>query len=705
MKKIEEKQDFFTKLLIAWLGVFSVLLPLCFCFYTYDSAQIKITLFYIAACGAFFIWLSGLFFRRQNPFTKKNFYTFLPLIIYFLYIAFSYFFKPYRLARLDSFARIIFSGALFCVVAFELDKQAFKTLLKYFFISAWAVFVYGILQFLNLDFLPWKAFFDKRIFSTLANPNLLGSFAVFTAVLAFFSFLNKPRKNLIFLFVLAIINLIFTESKGAWLAFGISLFLGAFGCLYFFSDIYEKHKKKIFLLGLIPCVLAVCFTFNFSFKRSQSVSFRLSTWRASWDMVEASPVTGTGIGSFEIIYPAYKRPEIFYMEKLHNMQSQHAENYYLEQLATLGLIGFGLFLWVLFYVFKQILFKLKIFVKEDREKAFLLAGFALASFSVYIHNFVDVSIYFASTSFFLILFNGIIFNLAFGPFETLSLPQKQQSSAVFKAAAFLILLFICAVFIYIQIVFWKDFFIPSQLSFLALLYVLFFLAISCALLFLLIKILFKVRQIKEALLVLFTAGFFLLFWFQFMSNVYFSRATVLAENSRFEGLIYYTKALKYNPALPMLNYFRGLMFLNRFHLAKTRDKAIGDGKELSDDFERALRDFTRVKNLAPNTALLNYNLGSLYLKYAPTREQEQREYFYFKAQENLEYALLLDPVDENIYFQLANIELARGNVKEAIYYVKEYLKGPSQLTNAEYLKTHSENAKAKQVLKQLEASL
>ena len=149
MENSAKKQDFIKKLLVRWLAAFSFLIPICFCFYTYDSAQVKTTLFYIASCGAFFIWLSGLIYKRQSYITKKNFYTLLPLIIYILYLFSSYFFKPYRLARLDSFAREFFCIPLFLPACFELEEEDFKTLLKYLFRSAWIVFIYGILQIFN----------------------------------------------------------------------------------------------------------------------------------------------------------------------------------------------------------------------------------------------------------------------------------------------------------------------------------------------------------------------------------------------------------------------------------------------------------------------------------------------------------------------------------------------------------------------------
>ena len=71
------------------------------------------------------------------------------------------------------------------------------------------------------------------------------------------------------------------------------------------------------------------------------------------------------------------------------------------------------------------------------------------------------------------------------------------------------------------------------------------------------------------------------------------------------------------------------------------------------------------------------------------------------SKEEVRYALLLDPVNENIYFQLANIELSRGNKDKAVFWIEEYLKGPKEVNNPAFLKFHKENKKANQVLQQL----
>ena len=147
------------------------------------------------------------------------------------------------------------------------------------------------------------------------------------------------------------------------------------------------------------------------------------------------------------------------------------------------------------------------------------------------------------------------------------------------------------------------------------------------------------------------------------------------------------------------------MFTQRFSLIETRDPRSGDGKEISNDFKRALKDYDWVEVVSPNQALLHFNRGSLYLKYAGTLEPMQRNVYYSKAEQDLRRALLLDPVYDNIYYQLANIELSKGNVNKARLWIEKYLQGPTEVENLSYLQQHKENKKAKEVFKQLGGSL
>src|SRR5947207_11613033 len=82
-----------------------------------------------------------------------------------------------------------------------------------------------------------------------------------------------------------------------------------------------------------------------SVDRLDSIRFRICTWVSTWEMAFTHPVLGNGIGSFRILYPGYRRPQIFYIEGKHNTETDHAEDEYCEVLQDEGIVGFGILIW------------------------------------------------------------------------------------------------------------------------------------------------------------------------------------------------------------------------------------------------------------------------------------------------------------------------------------------------------------------------
>ena len=184
-----------------------------------------------------------------------------------------------------------------------------------------------------------------------------------------------------------------------------------------------------------------------------------------------------------------------------------------------------------------------------------------------------------------------------------------------------------------------------------------------------------------------------------------AKATTYAKNIDFKSISFYTKALHYNPFGYMAKQYRAFMLSNRFSLTEKRDPQRGDGKEISNDFKRALEDFNKVEEIEPNQALLHYNRGSLYLKYATTLEPEKREFYYQKAEQDLKRALLLDPVYDNTYFQLANIAIEKRNIAKARAWIETYFKGPEEVKEPACLQTHKQNQQAIKAYAQIGGNL
>ena len=186
LKAEAERESVCGDLITRWLGLAGVLLSSALFLFNQDSAQVKITVFYAAVSGAFAFWLSDIFERRVKVFSSRSLALLFPFALYFLYTVISFFFHPYILARLGSLIRFLAYSALFVTVIFSFNNRRTAEFIKYLLAAAWIVAVYGAVQILDKYLLPgidvfkWTDFFHERIFSTIANPNFLADFCLFS---------------------------------------------------------------------------------------------------------------------------------------------------------------------------------------------------------------------------------------------------------------------------------------------------------------------------------------------------------------------------------------------------------------------------------------------------------------------------------------------------------------------------------------------
>ena len=134
------------------------------------------------------------------------------------------------------------AGIFYLVLRYASTGRRTLFLIKIFMISAGLVAAYGIWQYFfssslqNLEWIDHQAFkhLSRRAFSTLVNPNILGTFLVTTV--AYCEGLFAPLKGgrtrwaLVGIFLLATACLILTFSRGNWVAYFWVLFIfaGAF---------------------------------------------------------------------------------------------------------------------------------------------------------------------------------------------------------------------------------------------------------------------------------------------------------------------------------------------------------------------------------------------------------------------------------------------------------------------------------------------
>lgn len=723
--------SFLDKALSWGLGLLCLLVSVSFYTGTYDTAFVKITLLQTGGLALCALWLCLLAAQKRFPVTRSNVFWLLPFLVYFGWNFFVYAVSPYKAAGFDEFSRYVIYFLLGLCVLDRFTKESARVLTKCIVLAAWISCLYGLLQVADrwlpgADMMPWRGFFGLRVFSTHANPNFFADFVVFSSCVVLAEYLRTRQKRLLILLAAAAVDLFFTESKGAWLGFAASA--------AFFAGVYTncapgavaKYKRFI---NVSACALLLCAAVLagvYAGKRFQSVSFRAYTWAASFAMVQDSPVMGTGVGSFKTIYPAYRKPQIFYIEKMHNNETQHAENEYLEQWATAGTAGLAVFLWLICFVLYAGWRGLKTRADAPDETYWRTLGYMAAFFGICVHGFFDVSIRFVSTGLFFALFAALVVRL--------NMPRQEEPD-VLPAPGNAVLLWaaraaLCAAVLWLA---WHMIACFAQTAGNigakgwggALLKAAAW-AVFCGVTLLgawaYVRAAFLARWARAVFVLLLSVWPVQFVYGFFLSDHYYGIAAEFSRRNLFDGALdYYQKAIEHNPlAFSYRQYrayvLRSVLDLQRSYSPAKGDKAPRAAETLPNDYDRVLRDLDIVRRSAPNHALLYQAYGEFYytsaVMYTKMARQAQlayqREDYEKKAVENMELAkqsfrrsLLTDPVNENTYVHLASIAMMELNAPQAQNWIDAYRRGPAGVTEKEFLKTHEHSARLEQMERRL----
>ncbi len=210
------------------------------------------------------------------------------------------------------------------------------------------------------------------------NKNIFSSYILFFPPIALFlrSFSSSklPRFIADFLFVLIMVVFWLAGSKGGEGAIIIELLIIS---AYFFYKNDKDGIKNLAVLVLASTILyhsAILFSKNNSvilkpeaFSRpiaesiapGGSLDQRLYYWQGTWGIIKDYWLTGTGPSTFNLVAPLYLA---MIEDPLHaadtryggfTMDPSHAHNLYLQFAAELGVIGFGLFLIMIYFIYSK----------------------------------------------------------------------------------------------------------------------------------------------------------------------------------------------------------------------------------------------------------------------------------------------------------------------------------------------------------------
>ncbi|MFN8470579.1 MAG: tetratricopeptide repeat protein [Anaerolineae bacterium] len=240
-------------------------------------------------------------------------------------------------------------------------------------ITSIPVTLYGVLQNLGYDPLPWLGNVQVRIASTMGNSIFVAAYLIMVVPLTIARIIsavsatmredNPPTSKFVLIpfYVLIlfsqIVAIIFTQSRGPW--------LGLLGGLFFLVLIYTLSlRRRIFALswvGLALAVLAALIVFNVPntplaglrdapyigrlgriFSQDPTGQVRVLIWEGATELVTSDParfVIGYGPETMHIVYNPFYPPQLAQIES-RNASPDRSHNETWDALVTTGLLGF-----------------------------------------------------------------------------------------------------------------------------------------------------------------------------------------------------------------------------------------------------------------------------------------------------------------------------------------------------------------------------
>lgn len=423
----------------------------------------KIFVFLLIFWSGFKLFFS-LAYRRAACFLMRRYFFAVVVLVVFLFSTLLWSVDVYnslfgslsrQMGVLSYLFFILFSFLVAVYLSSNKNKaQKIKNILVTISLSSFLVSVYAIFQYFGIDFLIWAepANITKRAMSSLGQPNFLGSFLVLIIPLSLYLFIiarSVFSKSIYFLLLLLnLLALIFSASRGAWVALFISFFLFLF--LFYF-----KKNRKVFYWGLFFLILILAplfvsknylgerFRSAFDFSRGSS-SARVVIWNSSLDFIKSNP-WGLGLENQKEAIIDYYQVDWAKFTKV-NTIFDRAHNIFLDILLTVGVLGLLIFLIFYLFIFRVIFRS----IKGDKNN--LLNIFLFFSISAYLISlFFNFAVVVTEIYFFLLM--AIVFSLNFNfvfDFENNN-SNFSKNKNIFKYSLTIILFYFCFVGIFYQI--------------------------------------------------------------------------------------------------------------------------------------------------------------------------------------------------------------------------------------------------------------
>jgi O-antigen ligase len=304
----------------------------------------------------------------------------LPILSFMFICLLSLFWSVSFFVSLKELPLFLVGPCLYFIITNNITEELqIKRFLKILLIVSSLLGIYGIMQYLGIDFfLKLTNLGRNRVYGLFGNVNYFAEYLIIPlpiTVAHFFASQNKMEKILLSIGVLAMGGaLVLTFTRGSYLGMGVSLI---FMFLLFHNtrgkDFIKQNKKILIILLVLIIIITFLFVVSTPLSKSgtiiskiksrisvsqltqsSSIKRRMATWNFTTMMIKDHPLLGSGIGTFKYNSLSYQAR---FFDQGQNRAiypygiAGKAHNEYLQLWAELGIIGLGIFIWLIITYF------------------------------------------------------------------------------------------------------------------------------------------------------------------------------------------------------------------------------------------------------------------------------------------------------------------------------------------------------------------
>ncbi|MBI2954809.1 MAG: O-antigen ligase family protein [Chloroflexi bacterium] len=325
------------------------------------TALLRAIVFAMAALWLRWRYSTGLLFFDYSPRLRRSDPRLWALVLALVYLVATFFSVDFGLSlwgtysRQDGLLTTLSYLTLFLLMATEVRVPAqAERLFMAVALGSIPIVIYGLLQWLALDPIPWRMADESRVLATLGRSNFVGSYLVMSIPLSVGTYLVRPRWWMRALLGMALAGsmavLAFANARSAWVAIAVA----ALVTLGLWLSRRGSSRRLVFLAAMAIvaiCIFAVAYLGTLMamgqlrpdrilapFQLAGSFAARLTIWQASLSLVAERPALGFGPDTFAQAFHHVFPPQlVFYQGR--DVVTDRAHDVLLQQAVTTGIIG------------------------------------------------------------------------------------------------------------------------------------------------------------------------------------------------------------------------------------------------------------------------------------------------------------------------------------------------------------------------------